>query len=168
MIEYTIFAVFEENPDRRYSTTVTAESPEDAEKKAIAEAPATIKVAGVFSGVVESLCLRRETIPTIHGTRYETGVSLVTVRHQTIRLPIKCPQCETDLRNPESVRQWDYWDYYWEGRIPRGVFKGDYGIAVNHDKGVRAGNGYETTIVAVVLQCSKCEYELWNGYREES
>jgi hypothetical protein len=168
MTTYTIFAVVEDDVSQRYSVYVDAESPEDAEKKAQAEAPIGIIVACVVKGKVPALDQASNAdLTPIHGKGYETQVSLVRVTQRKFHVPLECPMCKQDLRKPESMKQWDYWDYYWEGRVPRGVFKGDWGIAINHDKGTRTGIGFDTTIVAVVLQCNNCQHLLWNGYKEE-
>jgi hypothetical protein len=169
MTTYTIFGVVEESNDRRYSVHIDAESPEDAEKKAIQEAPVPIIVAGVVKGKVAALDQDSNAdLTPVRGKGYVTQVATVRVDYRDFNVPFACPKCKADLLKPESMKQWDYWDYYWEGRVPRGVYKGDHGIAINHDKGARTGSGFETTIVAVVLQCNHCEYELWNGYKEQT
>ena len=166
---YTVFGVVEENNDRRYSVHVDAESPEDAEKKAVLQAPVPIIVSGVVKGKVIALDQDSNAdLTPVRGKGYLTQVATVRVDYREFNVPFTCPKCKADLHKPESMKQWDYWDYYWEGRVPRGVFKGDHGIAINHDKGARTGSGFETTIVAVVLQCNHCEHELWNGYKEQS
>lgn len=167
MTTYTIFGIVEEYKDRTYSVNVDAESPEDAKKKAILEAPFPIIVAGVVKGKVAALDNSNADLTPIRGKGYVTKVATVRVDYRDFNVPFACPKCKADLLKPESLLQWDYWDYYWEGRVPRGVYKGDHGIAINHDKGARTGKGFETTIIAVVLQCNHCEHELWNGYKEK-
>lgn len=167
MTTYTVFAIHEDDNSQRYSVHVEAESPEDAEKKAQIDAPVGIVIASVVKGKVAPVDRASNAdLTPIHGKGYETEVAQVRVSYLKFRVPFECPGCKQDLRKPESMIQWDYWDYFWEGRIPRGIFRGDTGIAVNHDKGARTGTGFETTIVAAVLQCNGCKLELWNGYQE--
>lgn len=164
--QFTVFSVADDDPSRRYTVHLLAESPEDAEKKAVLEAPFAITVAAVAKGHVKPLDHEKPDLTPILSKGYETQVASVRVSYKKVRLPFTCPKCKAGLHKYESVKQWDYWDYYWEGRIPRGVYTGDHGIAVNHEKGTRSGSGLDTTIVAVVIQCLACEYELWNGYKE--
>ena len=166
MTAYTVFALREEDLSKRHTMHVEADSPEDAEKKARLTAPFNLVVSAVVKGRIEALDHTTPDVTPINGKGYETTVAQLTVGYRKIRIPFECPNCKADLHQYESVRQWDYWDYYWEGRIPRGVYKGDNGIAVNHEKGARTGSGFETTIVAIMLACSACHHELWNGHRE--
>jgi len=165
---YTVFGVYANDTDERYATFVEAATPEDAEKKAVNQAPAEILVAGVVLGKVAPVDQGMDTglIP-LPKRGYETIVATVKVGYKRIRLPLHCPECKVDLRKNEGVKQWDYWDYFWEGRIPRGEYHNDYGVAVNQDRGARTPSGMDSTIVAVVLQCNSCEFLLWNGYTED-
>ena len=166
MTTYTVFALRDDDLSKRHTMHVEADSPEDAEKKALLTAPFNIIVSAVVKGRVEALDHATPDVTPINGKGYETQVAQVSVSYRKIRVPLACPGCKADLQQYESVKQWDYWDFFWEGRVPRGIYKGDNGIAVNHEKGARTGSGFESTIVAVVLICNKCNHELWNGYRE--
>lgn len=166
---FTVFGIYQDDTDERYTTFVEAATQEDAEKQAVKDAPSDIFVAAVVSGKVEPLDHAGDTnLVPIRGKGYETIVANVKVSYRKIKLPYHCPKCKADLRKHEAVKQWDYWDYSWEGRIPRGEYTSDYGVAVNQDRGARTPGGMDSTVTAAVLQCNGCEHFLWNGYQEEA
>ena len=167
---YTVFAIYEHDCDQRYTTYVDAATPEDAERKAISEAEATIIVAGVVEGRIKVVDRVSDLAVTpLRGRGYETSVACVNVAYRRVRLPFHCPKCKADLRKADALYQWDWWSHVWHGRLPRREFKaahGHVGATLNQDIGARQPTDTSGTVVGVIVQCSKCKHEMWNGYDE--
>lgn len=173
MKTYTVFGVMADNADERFCVFVDAHNPKEAEKKAVADTPEEIIIAGVVEGRTPSIDKHEERkVTPIRGRGYETTVARITVSYERIRVPYTCPNCKADLRKPDAVTQWDYWNMFWNGRIPRGEKEGAYGIALNHNRGAARSNGrsptdMSDTIVAYALHCANCAHALWDGLKED-
>lgn len=163
---YTVFAVYEDQKDHRYTAHVEAESPEQAEMLAVQNAPAGILVAGVAAGKI--VAEDQAAIPNltkIRGRGYTTTVAKVHVTFERIKLPLHCPTCKADLRKVDALQQLDVRTYIWAGRLPRETAEGDRGVPVNYDVGAVLGSPRDDTR-GVNIRCASCTCALWNGFSE--
>lgn len=163
---YTVFAVHEDDNDQRYTVPVEATSPEEAERKAIREAPTSIIVAAVVEGAIIPAG-RFATITPIKGRSFEATVARLTFEYVTVRLPARCPGCKADLRKVDALIQWDTADQVWCARIPRSKpTEARRGLPVNTDLGPHLPPVKHGAVCAFLIQCSTCERLVWNGLYE--
>ena len=165
---FTIFAVYEEDFDQRYTEHVEAEDAEQAERIAKRDAPADIIVAGVVEGKVLPVDQVEEAkVTPIRGKGFTTSLSRVSVKQEVVKLVLKCPACKTDFHKPDSLNQLDLLSHQTIGRIPRGEYDGLEGICINEDHaGSRQGHR-RGPVTAWHLSCAKCGHVLWDGLESE-
>jgi hypothetical protein len=163
---YTVFGVYEDDNDQRYTVPVEANSPEEAERKAIRQAPASIIVAAVVAGDIVPAD-RMATISPIKGRSFEATLARLTFEYVTVRLPARCPKCKADLRKEDALLQWDTIDQVWPARIPRGKASGErFGLPVNTVDGPYSPAKMHGAAYAYLLQCQGCKGLVWNGLYE--
>jgi hypothetical protein len=168
---FTVFAVREDDTDQRYVTYIEALNPQEAEKKAVREAKSPIIIASVVEGRVKPADRVSDlSVSPIRGRGYETAVARLAIEFVRVRFPLVCPKCKADLRKPDSLFQWDFSDKIWHARMPRGEYKaekGHVGVTLNRDLGAHQSLDGGLVAVAVVVQCVKCNYALWDGVHEK-
>ena len=164
---YTVFAVYEDDADQRYTALVIATSPAAAEKKAKKDAESPIIVAAVVLGTIIPVdgTARTNTTP-LRGKHFETWVSQMHVSYVNIDVPLKCPGCKASLTAPNSIVQVDYWDHRWDGYVPKDAGVGEWGVTVNRDRGAYSPAELSGAAPAVALRCKACDHALWDGYME--
>lgn len=168
--DYTVFGVMADDNDERFTIYTNANNPKEAEQNAIAGTPEEIIIAGVVEGRVDAPAGGRAEeakVTPIKGRGFNTVLARVRVSYTKVRLPFTCPNCSADLRKADALTQWDYWNMFWNGRIPRGAFDGEHGIALDQNRGAaRSPSDMQDTIVAYAVHCSNCVHPLWNGLEE--
>jgi Zn-finger nucleic acid-binding protein len=105
--QFTVFAVAEEDTSKRYAIKILADSPEDAEKRAVREALHPITVAAVVQGFVLALDRENPDLTPIHRKGYETRVAKVLVSYTKFRVPSECPKCKADLHQYERSKRFE-------------------------------------------------------------
>lgn len=171
MKTYTVFGVYADAMDQRVEIAVEANSPEEAEAYAreVDDTNGQLVVAGVVEGRFPS---KGRTAPVtslaeVRRRGFETQVARVRVLYETVLVPLQCPGCKEDLKKPGALQQWDYHDRVWDAHLPsKPATVLGHGVNVDIVKGIRAPFDMSGTIPAFALSCSRCSYELWNGYVE--
>lgn len=160
---YTVFGVHADAHDERVTVFVEANSPEDAEKRAIRDTPDPIIVASVVEGRVLSAGKPDiSNVTKIRGRGFVTEVSMVHVSQHSARLPLRCPQCKADFRAANALETIGLEGMSYLARMPRG--EDNEALAVNHDSGGRVS--HDTDIPVVILNCNKCKFTVWDGYHQ--
>jgi hypothetical protein len=160
---YTVYAVFEDDNDQRYTAFVDALSPEDAEKRAIEKANSPIIIASVVKGYVYPVDRAgQDNVVPLRGRSYVTWVSQIAIAKTLCNVPFHCAKCRADFRKIDSLRQADYVMRTWGGRIPRRnapSVEDRWGVVVNED----AGSLISVNKTAVRLVCACCGAVVWDG-----
>lgn len=161
---YTVYAVFEDDNDQRYTAFIDALSPEDAEKLTIEKAPSSLIIAGVVKGYVSPVDrVGPNNVVPLRGRSYVTLVNQIAITKALCNVPFHCVKCRVDFRKTDSLRQTDYVMRTWGGRIPRRNAPAEaarWGIVVNEDAGAVNAIG----MTAVRLVCASCSHVVWDGY----
>lgn len=152
---YTVVGTMAEDNEERVWIFVYAENPAKAEQTAIRDTPEEIVIASVFNGHIEPASTEPSAPTPIASRSIQARVSNVMVTRETVRLPVKCPDCDADLRKPDGVIQED-----WRARRFLGHFGKSDNPRVVEDQ---LYDNLPQGPLAVKLACSKCMKLIWDG-----
>lgn len=151
---WTVAAVYDDT-DEPYTDYIEAATWQEAKTKALREAEAPIRIAGIFAGKLTAADAEGEHIIPIRGRGHVVSVNQIVVAPMDVRIPLRCPECRADLKKAHALIEVGLRYQYWHGHITHD------GKAWAHERDDRRTEG--DLVPAVALRCKKCNHFLWNG-----